>query len=202
MPMPLSHIASSPLGKAPPSGRSTRKAISKTTRFEVFKRDGFKCQYCGAHPPAVVLQVDHIIAVAAGGASHIDNYVTACQPCNLGKGVRDLKVAPQSLSEKAKAVSEREAQLAGYHAIMEAARDRAEEDLWRVAEIIDPGSSTSGMRYDWTGSIRRFNEKLGVHDALDAADKARAKHTYGGRRTFLYFCGICWMRIRGEGKGA
>lgn len=26
-----------------------RKSISKKLRFDVFKRDGFKCQYCGAH---------------------------------------------------------------------------------------------------------------------------------------------------------
>lgn len=26
----------------------TRKAMSKKLRFEVFKRDGFCCQYCGA----------------------------------------------------------------------------------------------------------------------------------------------------------
>lgn len=46
-----------------------RKAISKKTRFDVFKRDGFTCQYCGAHPPEVVLHIDHIIAVAEGGTS-------------------------------------------------------------------------------------------------------------------------------------
>ncbi len=32
-----------------------KAGISKRLRFEVFKRDGFVCQYCGNHPPAVVL---------------------------------------------------------------------------------------------------------------------------------------------------
>ena len=34
--------------------------ISKKLRFEVFKRDGFQCAYCGKTPPEVSLEVDHI----------------------------------------------------------------------------------------------------------------------------------------------
>lgn len=173
-----------------------RQGIGKKTRFEVFKRDGFACQYCGAHPPGVLLHVDHITAVANGGTNDTDNLITACLPCNLGKGARDLTVVPQSLEEKAKEIAERESQLAGYQEILEARRERIEDELWRVAELIDPGSSTTGMSRDWTASIRRFNEQLGVHAVLEAADKARGRYPYGGKKTFLYFCGICWNRIR------
>lgn len=67
-----------------------RKTISKKTRFEVFKRDGFKCQYCGASAPDVVLQVDHIEPVSKGGGDDVMNFVTACQPCNSGKSDRRL----------------------------------------------------------------------------------------------------------------
>ena len=35
-------------------------SISKKLRFEVFKRDGFQCQYCGKTPPAITLEIDHI----------------------------------------------------------------------------------------------------------------------------------------------
>lgn len=184
-----------------PPAEAKRKPISKKTRFEVFKRDGFKCQYCGAHPPAVLLHVDHVVAVANGGRNDMDNLVTACEPCNLGKGARDLQVAPQSLAQKAADIAEREAQLAGYAAIMEARRQRIEEELWRVAEVVDPGSSTLGMSRDWTASIRRFNETLGLHQVLEAADKARGVYPYGGKRTFLYFCGICWNLIRRQEGG-
>lgn len=180
---------------------TTRKALSKKTRFEVFKRDAFTCQYCGAHPPGVLLHVDHIKPVAEGGKNDIDNLVTACEPCNAGKGARPLSVVPETLASKAAAVAERETQLLGYQEVLEAKRQRIESELWRVAEIVDPGSSKSGMSRDWTASIRRFNERLGVHAVLEAADKARGKYPYGGKKTFLYFCGICWNQIRALDEG-
>lgn len=67
-----------------------RKPISKKTRFEVFKRDGFKCQYCGRSAPDVVLEVDHIVSVAEGGPDEMINLITSCRDCNRGKGKRLL----------------------------------------------------------------------------------------------------------------
>src|SRR5687767_268821 len=67
-----------------------RKAISKKTRFEVFKRDGFKCQYCGKCAPDVILNVDHIHPVSKGGENDILNLITACEDCNGGKSDRLL----------------------------------------------------------------------------------------------------------------
>ena len=63
-----------------------RKPISKRTRFEVFKRDKFTCQYCGMAAPYVTLHVDHIVPVAHGGTNDMENLVTSCMSCNLGKG--------------------------------------------------------------------------------------------------------------------
>ena len=67
-----------------------RKGLGKKLRFEVFKRDGFRCQYCGASAPDVLLVVDHIHPVAGGGKNDILNLITACEPCNAGKGKREL----------------------------------------------------------------------------------------------------------------
>lgn len=67
-----------------------RKAIGKKLRFEVFKRDGFKCQYCGAEAPKVVLHVDHIHPVSKGGDNDLMNLVTCCEGCNSGKSNRTL----------------------------------------------------------------------------------------------------------------
>lgn len=176
-----------------------RKGISKKTRFDIFKRDSFKCQYCGASPPSVLLHVDHIKPVADGGKNDIDNLVTSCEPCNLGKGARLLSAIPETLSKKASLIAEREAQLLGYQEILESKRNRVEDELWRVADELEPSSSTKGMSRDWTASIRRFNEKLGVHECFDAVEAAKNRYPRGGKQTFLYFCGICWHKIRALG---
>ena len=67
-----------------------RRSISKKTRFEIFKRDGFVCQYCGASPPNAILEIDHINPVSKGGSNDILNLITSCQDCNQGKGARKL----------------------------------------------------------------------------------------------------------------
>lgn len=60
--------------------------LSKKTRFEVFKRDKFTCQYCGRMAPDVILEVDHMKPVADGGDNNIINLITSCRDCNRGKG--------------------------------------------------------------------------------------------------------------------
>jgi hypothetical protein len=70
--------------------KTVRKAIPKSIRFEVFKRDSFTCQYCGRSAPDVILEVDHINPVANGGTNDIVNLVTACFDCNRGKSKKLL----------------------------------------------------------------------------------------------------------------
>ena len=53
------------------------------TRFNVFLRDGFECQYCGSPQD---LTFDHLIPRSKGGQTTWQNIVTACSPCNLRKG--------------------------------------------------------------------------------------------------------------------
>jgi len=56
------------------------------TRFNVFLRDRFACQYCGEALPTHDLTFDHVIPRSRGGRTTWDNVVTACSPCNLVKG--------------------------------------------------------------------------------------------------------------------
>ena len=58
------------------------------TRFNVFLRDVFSCQYCGGRYPAERLTFDHVVPRARGGRTRWTNVVTACEPCNLRKGHR------------------------------------------------------------------------------------------------------------------
>ncbi len=58
------------------------------TRFNVFLRDRFTCQYCGAHRSAEHLTFDHMVPRSRGGRTCWTNVVTACGACNLRKGSR------------------------------------------------------------------------------------------------------------------
>lgn len=57
------------------------------TRFNLFLRDEFCCQYCGSKGD---LTFDHVIPRAAGGVTSWQNVVAACSPCNLKKGSKAL----------------------------------------------------------------------------------------------------------------
>ncbi len=58
------------------------------TRFNVFLRDRFRCQYCGERFPSNELTFEHVIPRSRGGVTAWDNIVAACDPCNLRKGNR------------------------------------------------------------------------------------------------------------------
>ena len=80
-----------------PPKKEEKKKITKTTserskltaglRYDIFRRDNFRCQICGrsAQDEGVVLHVDHIIPVSKGGKTEWNNLRTLCQDCNLGK---------------------------------------------------------------------------------------------------------------------
>jgi 5-methylcytosine-specific restriction endonuclease McrA len=62
------------------------------TRFNVFLRDRFRCQYCGIHFQAKELTFEHVVPRCAGGKTAWNNIVAACDPCNRRKGSRtDMK---------------------------------------------------------------------------------------------------------------
>lgn len=58
------------------------------TRFNVFLRDRFCCQYCSLPFPTPDLTFDHVIPRSRGGRTSWENVVTACGECNLVKGNR------------------------------------------------------------------------------------------------------------------
>jgi 5-methylcytosine-specific restriction endonuclease McrA len=83
--MPLKQIKKFFSGPAP--------HLTREEAMKVFKRDHFKCQYCGLDglhrfENWLILTVDHVHPHARGGARSMQNLVTACQPCNLLKGHR------------------------------------------------------------------------------------------------------------------
>ena len=67
------------------------------TRFNVFLRDKFMCQYCGSNSE---LTFDHLLPRSKGGKTDWNNVVTACSSCNVQKGGRFLNDSEMSLQHK------------------------------------------------------------------------------------------------------
>ncbi len=62
-----------------------------SSRWLLFDRDGFRCNYCGRSPlnnTEVILIPDHIIPQSLGGQDTMANLITSCEKCNLGKADR------------------------------------------------------------------------------------------------------------------
>jgi 5-methylcytosine-specific restriction endonuclease McrA len=60
-----------------------RPPVPEDVRRQVFRRDGGRCVACGSEE---LLQFDHVIPVALGGASTAENLQLLCAPCNRDKG--------------------------------------------------------------------------------------------------------------------
>lgn len=66
-----------------------RAIVSDSLRYNVLRRDNYRCCICGATAQdGVKLEVDHIIPVSKGGKSTLDNLQTLCERCNRGKGTK------------------------------------------------------------------------------------------------------------------
>jgi len=66
------------------------------TRFNVFLRDKFTCQYCGGGEE---LTFDHLLPRSKGGQTNWNNVVTACSCCNVKKGGRLLNLSGMNLNQ-------------------------------------------------------------------------------------------------------
>ena len=73
---------------------------AKFNRFNIFRRDGGKCQYCGKKFPKSEFTIDHVIPRSLGGRSVWDNVVCACSRCNRKKGGRTPDQAGMKLVVK------------------------------------------------------------------------------------------------------
>lgn len=69
-------------------------------RSNVYKRDRFKCQYCGRIRNNSDLNYDHVIPRSSGGRTCWDNIVTSCYSCNIKKGCRTPEQAGMFLIRK------------------------------------------------------------------------------------------------------
>lgn len=172
-----------------------RKSLSKKMRFDVFKRDGFQCQYCGSTPPAVVLEVDHIHPVSKGGKNRIDNLISSCFECNRGKAAGVLTVAPQTVIDKAAVIAEKMEQLRAFERLQRAKRKAEEKSIDQVEEAFCDYYDGFHFANNFRESIRRILQHMMVYEVIDAMHLA-CKKMDNKESALRYCCGICWNLIK------
>lgn len=159
-----------------------RKNIGKKVRFEVFKRDSFTCQYCGAKAPEVLLEVDHIDPVAAGGGNDIINLITSCKACNSGKSKNKLSDDSAIVKQRKQLedLQERREQL---EMLMQWSQGLQDLKTTQVDQIVDyiqkciPGFSVStGYRASIKTWIRKYSFDL-IFEAVDESSSRYLRYT-------------------------
>jgi len=177
-------------------------AIPRRLRFEILRRDHYRCRYCGAAADDTTLVVDHVLPEALGGLTEAANLVSACTACNSGKS----SVAPdQPLVEEVAQDAERWTRAievvakwrSEHHQVIAEACETFEQawDDWSVGA--GKGKKAIPRPSDWETQVIRFLE-LGLSPAalvrfVNIAMGAQHVHL---TETWTYFCGCCWTEIR------
>lgn len=172
-----------------------RKNIGKTLRFDIFKRDSFTCQYCGANPPNVVLEVDHIFPVSKGGSDEITNLITSCFDCNRGK--RDNLLKDKSNPELVYPNFDKIKQLKEYNKYQKQLENELYESAWDIIKLMY--NDSTNVRKDIFNSVKYFLRKLDFSEVSEAVEITRSKFSNINRYAFSYFCGVCHNKIRNNG---
>lgn len=148
----------------------SREAIKKSTRFEVFKRDSFTCQYCGRKAPDVVLHIDHIEPVSKGGGNGIMNLITSCLECNAGKSDRRLNdgTVLEKRRKQLEELQERKEQLEmlmqWQKALLSLERDSTSQAAEYWAELVHPFHLTETGEHE----LSKLLHKYSITEVLEA----------------------------------
>lgn len=165
-----------------------RKSTGKRLRFEIFKRDGFRCLYCGATPVEKALRADHVIPVAQGGPTEAENLVTSCFDCNAGKAAVPLEERALVSSIAAEADREHAEQIFEWLRIqreIRSAKDAVVDDLCQL------WSREIGYRpVDLLSRLRAAVDREGYAAVQKAIERTGRKDLPSVTTQFQYFYGV------------
>ena len=178
-----------------------REPVGTKLRFEVFKRDAFTCQYCGAKAPEVLLEVDHIHPVVSGGTSDLLNLITACKTCNAGKGPRllddDSVVAKRR--RQVEELQERREQIAAimdwHRGLVSVQNAEAHAACEYVGDMLS--SFGLGLNEACRARVAEVVRSVGLQEFLHSCDIAFAKY-YDPSEAFQKLGGIAENRKRAK----
>lgn len=178
--------------------------ISKKIRFELFKRDSFRCQYCGKTPPEVTLEIDHIQPSSKNGSDDINNLITSCFDCNRGKKDIVLERIPNTIAINLEVLKEKEIQLREYNRFIQKIERRIQADCEEVAQIFSDHYKDRILIDKFKNTtLRIFLGRLPKGDVIQAMNigcqyMSRKHGPKSWNDAINYFCGICWKKIKGK----
>ena len=155
-----------------------RKGLSPKTRFEVFKRDKFICQYCGSTLPGSTLEVDHIKPVSKGGTNELLNLVTSCWDCNRGKTDKTLD-DNSAITKKKNQLNLLQENREQMEMMLEWSDGLQEIDSVRNQELVKRINAKMHPRFvseDFEKRFANITKKHILHDVLKAIEIASNKY--------------------------
>jgi hypothetical protein len=166
-------------------------AVSSRLRYEIMRRDGFACIYCGARPPAAVLHVDHVMPIALGGTDTAENLATACEQCNQGKSA----TGPEQAT-----VAEVDERALRWRAAVTKAAEETLVEPEHVTRTLHRVHALFGTWYNVNAAedaaIRKLLDAGLPEDAIvDSAGIAGSSFHVPVDRAFAYFMGICQRKL-------
>lgn len=164
-------------------------SVSTRTRFEIFKRDGFTCVYCGATPTAGPLHVDHVTPQAEGGGDDPSNLVTSCERCNLGKAAVPLDRKRFDIGDITTPQRDHAQQILAYLELQKE-KGAAERDV--VGALADHWASLNEGYYprDFEASILRLIREFTFDEIKRAITLANGYYKFDTLRRWKIFHGV------------
>lgn len=174
-------------------------AVTKRLRYEVLRRDGHACRYCGRSAPEVRLTVDHVVPTALGGSDDSSNLVAACSDCNSGKSASapDAPIVADIASDALRwsaAIRQAADGLLADLASREANRRafRTEWDGWTFGQK----EMRIPLPDGWDRSVDNFLAAgLPMAVLIEDVRTAMGASKVAPEHTFRYMCGIAWKQI-------
>lgn len=172
-------------------------AVSKSLRFQIFRRDNHTCRYCGATAPDAALRIDHVVPTTLGGSDDPSNLVAACQDCNSGKSATPADAA---------LVADVAQDAMRWARAMEVAADEAQDRLHernaaRIAFDIEwirwhtPNGNAYPRDEGWERSVDRWIGLGLTSDDLEECIGIAMRSRAGYSEKWRYFCGVTWKLL-------
>lgn len=174
--------------------------LSKRMRFEIMRRDGHACRYCGATAPDVKLTVDHVTPVTLGGTDEPENLVTACTDCNAGKSsvapdadlLADIRADSAAWQRAKKQASLKPNLYRGFDADIQLF-----DEKWSNWHPTDDQAADVPRPFEWKTSVRQWRLRdYPIEGIVDCIPIAMTRDGVALEDRWRYFCGVVWNHIK------